>query len=360
MIGAGLAGLIAAAQQAIYRVDNDAVPIYATVFDAAGRLVTDLTSADFEILDNGVPQRITLFSSEIQPLSVVVMLDRSGSVAGSFDRERDAALQFIDRLLADDRARIGSFSERIQLDPAAFTNDKVELRRIVHEELQRGGPTPLWNASSVAITALAGERAKKVVLLFTDGEDNPFIGGRHVTLDEVRSRAIAEDIMLYAIGLAGNCATPASSPSAAPPPQFQQRGPQGPPKPPPIVIRLPRPPGPGGVPPGDGRIGRPRPPDPGVFIPGRSGDDDSRPCSTRPDPGLRTLTAEAGGAYDELEPGDDLSSAFARVADELHRQYLLGFKPSTLDGRVHTLTVRARGNGLNVRARQSYLASPGR
>ena len=80
----------------------------------------------------------------------------------------------------------------------------------------------------------------------------------------------------------------------------------------------------------------------------------------KPDPGLRTLADEGGGGYFELRPTGDLSAAFARVADELHRQYLLGFVPAALDGTVHTIEVRVRRPDLTARARKSYLAAPGK
>jgi hypothetical protein len=78
---------------------------------------------------------------------------------------------------------------------------------------------------------------------------------------------------------------------------------------------------------------------------------------SRPDPDLRELTDEGGGGYFELRSTDDLSSTFARVAYELHSQYLLGFTATDLDGRVHALDVRVKRAGVTVRARKSYLAA---
>jgi hypothetical protein len=75
-----------------------------------------------------------------------------------------------------------------------------------------------------------------------------------------------------------------------------------------------------------------------------------------PAPELKALAAEGGGGYFQLEDEDDLGATFSRVADELHRQYLLAFAPSSRDGRLHRLRVRVRGSDLSVRARASYLA----
>jgi len=121
-----------------------------TVTDADGRLVPDLGQDDFEIYDNGKPQTISIFANDIQPIMVVMMLDRSGSMVDNFRRVQEAAEQFVTRLLPADKARIGSFSYRIQVDPRTFTSDRNELLRILYKELQEPGPTPLWNAISVA------------------------------------------------------------------------------------------------------------------------------------------------------------------------------------------------------------------
>jgi hypothetical protein len=78
---------------------------------------------------------------------------------------------------------------------------------------------------------------------------------------------------------------------------------------------------------------------------------------TAPDPALKQLAVETGGGYFELSGADDLGATFARVVDELHQQYLLGFTPANLDGKKHTIEVRLRNPDATVRARQSYLAT---
>ncbi|HEY6357872.1 MAG TPA: hypothetical protein VIX35_06485, partial [Vicinamibacterales bacterium] len=75
-----------------------------------------------------------------------------------------------------------------------------------------------------------------------------------------------------------------------------------------------------------------------------------------PDPNLKRLADESGGRYFYLDAEQDLGSLFARIADELHRQYWLGFVPATLDGNVHKLEVKVMRPGLTVRARRSYVA----
>ena len=77
----------------------------------------------------------------------------------------------------------------------------------------------------------------------------------------------------------------------------------------------------------------------------------------KPDEGLPKIAAATGGGYFELTSPRDLASTFARVADELHHQYALGFTPEKLDGKMHDLTVRLSQPDLAARARKRYLAS---
>ena len=78
-----------------------------------------------------------------------------------------------------------------------------------------------------------------------------------------------------------------------------------------------------------------------------------------PDPGLARVAQETGGGYTEIRLGEDLAAAFARVADELHSQYLIGFAPPRLDGKVHDVDVRVNQKGVTPRARESYVAPKG-
>ncbi len=85
-----------------------------------------------------------------------------------------------------------------------------------------------------------------------------------------------------------------------------------------------------------------------------------RQVRSKPDSGLRKISDETGGGYFELEKTSDLAPTFSRVAQELHSQYVLGFTPTQLDGKVHKLAVRMKQPGMTARARRSYLADPDR
>jgi len=301
----GLSTVAPHGQEAIYKAGNRTVAVYATVTGPDGRLVPDLTRDAFAIEDNGRRQEITLFANSIQPITVVVLLDRSGSMRSNFRLVERAAARFVEALGPDDKARIGSFSNRIQIDPRDFTSDHGALLTILRSELQPEGPTPLWNAVYVGITALLRQQGRRVILVFTDGMDSPDRGGASNSLRDVMKRAEEEDVMVYAIGLA---------------PPNGNRGGSG----------------------------------PGIRRRGRSGV--LQPFVNQPDTGLPTIAAATGGGYFELTSTNDLAATFARVAEELHHQYALGFAPSSLDGKMHSLDVQVNGAGMKARARKSYLA----
>jgi VWFA-related protein len=298
-----------ARQQPPIRSGARTVAVYATVTDGQGRLVPDLGQEAFEIYDNGKLQTTTVFSNDIQPITVVMMLDRSGSMRGNFRLLEAAGEAFVKRLRPDDKARIGSFAARVQVDPADFTAEQEEMVRILRNELQDEGPTPLWNAVDVAITGLLHQQGRRVVLVFTDGDDNPMnFKVNNLTLMDVMERAQRENVMVYAVGLESTM-----------PPRGGRRGYGG-----------------GGFGGGFGGGGL---------------------LTQKPDPGLYTLAGETGGGYFELTKADDLASAFARVADELHRQYALGFEPAKLDDKMHKLEVKITQPGAKARARKTYLAA---
>ena len=153
------------AQEPTFRGANRTVAVYATVTDQSGRLVPDLTRDAFSIQENGKPQPLTLFANEIQPITVVVLLDRSTSMRANFGLVQKAAERFVDVMRPEDKARIGSFSDRVEVDPRDFTSDHETLLTILRTDLQEGGPTPLWNAINVGITALLHQEGRRVVLV---------------------------------------------------------------------------------------------------------------------------------------------------------------------------------------------------
>ena len=286
-------------QPPIFKSGARTVAVYATVTDGSGRLVPDLNKEDFEVRDSGTAQPITVFSKEVQPITLVMMLDRSGSMRGNFQLVDQSAEAFVRAMQPADKAKIGSFAEKVQLDPAEFTSDQQALIKILRTRLQQRGPTPLWNAMDLSVGELKGQSGRRVILLFTDGADNP--GNfklNNMSFMDVQRRAQEADVMVYAIGLEGRDAAVG----------------------------------------GGGGIG-------GAF------------GASRPDPGLPAIAGETGGGYFELRSAADLGTTFERVADELRRQYLIGFEPQKLDGKMHKIEVRIKKGGMKVRARKEYHAA---
>jgi Ca-activated chloride channel family protein len=271
------------------KVSTLSVPVYTTVLDSQNRLVPDLQQADFEVLDNGKPQPITIFENKPTPITTIVMLDTSGSMTTALDLVKQGAEQFLLRLLPDDQGEVGAFNDKIEFHPAdAFTSNRDELVAALRD-LDFGYPTRLYDALDESIARLEPVDGRKVALVFTDGDDT----SSKVGLGKVMDRAREKDVMVYAIGLVNDYFN------------GQQR------------------------------------------------------VRSKPDRGLKKLAEDTGGGYFELKRTADLGETFTRVAQELHSQYVLGFSPDELDGKVHKLEVRVKKPGMTARARKTYVAAKG-
>ena len=288
LAAAGLLSTSTPAQR--IKVSTQTVPIYATVTDNQRRLVADLSQDEFEVYDNGKLQTLTNFVNEVTPFTAVVMLDTSGSMTLNLDLVKQAAEEFVIRMLPQDKAKVGAFNDKIQVLPRdePFSSDRDRLIRVLKNELDFGYPTRLWDAVDESLMHLEPLDGRRVVLVFTDGDDT----GSRVGVGDVLERARTKDIMVYAIGMESE-----------------------------------------------------------IFV-------GQRRQRTRPDRRLKGLTEETGGGYFELTKKDELGPTFTRVAQELHSQYVLGFSPAALDGKVHKLEVKVKRPGMTVRGRRSYVAAP--
>jgi len=191
------ASLTVAARQdtPTFKATTQIVSVPATVLDGQGRLVPNLEQDEFTILDNGKPQPITFFQNETQPFTVVVMLDYSASMTSSLDLLRAAAEQFLLRMLPQDKGQVGAFSDKIEFS-GEFTNDRDDLISALRD-LQFGNPTRLWDAVDQSIDMLKPVDGRKVVLVFTDGDDTYSKTGFGSVLDHAKQN----EVMVYAIGL---------------------------------------------------------------------------------------------------------------------------------------------------------------
>jgi VWFA-related protein len=270
-----------------FKSSGATVSVYATVTDASHRLVPDLEACAFTIGDDHGIQPLTVFEHKVLPISVLVLLDTSESMRESITLLRDAARQFVAHLLPSDRVEFGAFNNKIRW-VRPFTNNQKTLNLVLdyfNREMVDWG-TALWPAIDEGLKELNRIDGRKVMLVFSDGENN--VGKYNITIP---ARAVADDVMVYAITL-----------------KTEYEG-----------------------------------------IRGRT--------KSVLDPGLPKLAEATGGGYTELTNTDDLAATFARVADELHHQYTLGFEAPVLDGKAHSITIQVKGEGYSVRARRSYLAS---
>jgi Ca-activated chloride channel family protein len=197
VVGLAVAALTQlSAQDPVFRSSaRTEVPIYATVLDSSGRLVPDLVREDFTVYDDGKAVELTQFSNATQPFTAVVMLDTSASMTANLDLLNVAAEQFLLRLLPVDRAQVGAFNDKIQLS-GRFTNDRDELIAEL-DNLQFGNPTRLNDAIAASLDALERIDSRRVVLVFTDGEDTSSKLGFRAVMERARN----EEVMVYAIGL---------------------------------------------------------------------------------------------------------------------------------------------------------------
>ena len=285
-------GLAAAQQQPVFRGGSAAVRVFVTVTDKSGKLVPGLAQDNFEVRDEGKPQPITQFDNSAQPIRLIVLLDVSTSMEGNLELLRVASAQLFTRLLKDDVARVGTFGKQITISES-FTNE-----RRTHEEA-----LPAMIAPQALGSFGDAEDTRKVVLVLSDGKDTGPLSFRMrpVSQAETIDRSRQNNVMIYAVGMRS---------------RTTHRTPPG------------------------------------------SGPDGLRAMllADMPDPGLARVAEETGGGYTEIRFGQDLASAFAAVADELHTQYLLAFAPPKRDGKVHEITVRVDQAGLKPRARKSYVA----
>ena len=180
-------GLVARAQQPTFRAGTQVVSLFVTVQDVQRRLIPDLMQDEFQIFDNDKPQPLVYFDNSVHPINVVVMLDTSGSMTLTIGLLKQAP---------EDKARIGAFNDKIQIN-AKWSNDRDQLVTDI-KDLDYGNGTRLWDAVGTALDELKSIDGRRVILVFTDGDDTE---SRAMSLGKVIERARVDEVMIYAIGL---------------------------------------------------------------------------------------------------------------------------------------------------------------
>jgi VWFA-related protein len=329
------ATLSARAQEGFtFKSGVDLVNVTATVTGADGRFVSGLTKDDFIVYDDGQPQAITHFSSERVPVSLGIALDASGSMTeDKMAKARAAIGRFVTDLLEpDDELFFVEFADDVFVRQDWTTDRRTITRAVGRVEI--GGGTALYDAIAESLPiAASGQHRKKALLVISDGNDSD----SSITPFELRQAIRESEVLVYALGVDGTAATGGSrSRPRTTPPSPPQVPPTGPRFPIPIPGRPPTFPFP--------QIGL------GQRLPAARGERVNADA-------LRQITDDTGGRTEIIRDFDSLDAATARIADELSRQYSLGYpSPRDRDGRWHSIRIEVKDRNLTVRARRGYVS----
>jgi Ca-activated chloride channel homolog len=273
----------------------------------ASRRVAGLRADEFELRDDGVVQQIRALEVERVPLDVICVFDTSGSVAGLRLRELVAAgRSLVDQLRESDELALLPFASHVSL-AVPLTGDHARLRD-AFSSLTASGTTSLRDATFAGLTMEAGDTARTLVIVFSDGDDT----SSWLTPPRVMDAARRTDVVVYAV-LA--------------PPQFV------------TVITVP---GRGSVPPGVASQ-----------ITSQMEQHDKQHRAF-----LANIAAETGGKTVALKADSDLTGAFTSILGEFRDRYVLSFVPSGVKaGGWHTLDVKVKGKSAKVTARRGYFGS---
>ncbi len=319
----------------VIRVNTTLVTLPVAVMDRDGRYIPNLRKEDFRLWEDGVEQTVAVFSSVDKPFSVVLMLDTSGSTRFRLDDIQDAAITFVNQLRPDDRVMVVSFDDQVRV-LSEFTSDRSRLRDAIRRT-QPGDGTKLYDALDLVMNQrLNTVDGRKAIVLFTDGVDTT---SRHASYASNVRDAEELDALIYPV-------------------QYDTYTDQA-----------------GGVSgwPGSGRL-----PNSnadilgqilgGIFRKGSGGSGGgggggvgtSRREYDLANRYLHELAERTGARSYQADSTQNLSAAFANVADELRRQYTLGYYPKTpaQAGQRRQIRVRVNQPNLAVRTRDSYIFNP--
>lgn len=312
------------------------INVTATVSDAGGRFVSGLRQEDFLVYEDDQPVIVTHFSAERVPVSLGIALDTSGSMAGNKIQEAQDALDKLLYELLDRQDEL--FLYRFSNVPVllqGWTKDRAQLSRILGRIAPNGG-TAMYDCVAEAIPlTLQGQNRKKALLVISDGNDT----ASATSVREVKAQIRETETLVYAIGIDGDSESTIRMPPPRAPmpipfpfPGGRGRRPVWPPQPP---I------GGGGGGGGNGGYRRGNPNDDRVNV-----------------AALRDMTDDSGGRTEIVRDARDLNPATASIADELSKQYYLGYPAGgKKDGRWHAIRVELRNRSYRVRARKGYIAS---
>lgn len=329
----------------VIKVNTTLVTLPVSVMDRDGRYIPNLKKEDFRLWEEGVEQDVAFFSSVDKPFSLVLMIDTSGSTRFRLEDIQDAAITFVNQLRADDQVMVVSFDDDVRV-LSEFTNDRNRLRDAIRRT-KTGNGTRLYDAVDMVMNQkLSRVSGRKAVVLFTDGVDTT---SRHGSYDSNIRDAEELDALVYPlqydtfsdVGGGGGIGNWPGSGGQSPIDILGQ------------IL--------GGISRGGGRGGGGR----GGRGPGGRGGRGSGTGTSRQDyeianQYLQELSERTGARSYQADSIQNLGSAFAKIAEELRRQYSLGYYPKrpAQAGERRQVRVKVDQPNLAVRTRDSYVFNP--
>jgi VWFA-related protein len=308
----------------VIRVETNVVTIPVSVLDRDGRFITGLQKEDFQIFENGVEQKIEEFATVQQPFTVILLIDVSPSTAFQIDEIHDAAIAFVDQLRNEDRVMVIAFDEKVRV-LSQPTNNRAVLQKAIRKA-QFGDGTSLFEAVDYVIAReLPKIQGRKAVVLFTDGVDTT---SRRASYQSTVRASQEIDALFYPIRYDTFNEMNRGGGSTNYPPRRRSSG---------NVL-------------GDilgGILGGGN-----IQIGGSAGG--SREDYETGRRYLEELARNSGGR--KFEANNNLGVAFSGIAEELRRQYSLGFYPEKVGqkGERRQIRVRVKRQNVIVRAKDSY------
>jgi len=321
----------------VIKVNTTLVTIPVSVMDRDGRYVPNLQKEDFRIWEDGVEQQVGFFASVDKPFSVVLMLDTSPSTQFRLEDIQDAAISFVNQLRPDDKVMVVSFNNDIRV-LTELTTDRMRLQRAIRRA-ETGDGTRLYDAVEMVINQkLSHIQGRKAIVLFTDGVDTT---SRRASYQSNIMDAQELDALIYPVQYDTSADIAVVGPSYPNGGQIDIFG---------SIL--------GGIF-GGGRVGR-------------RGGGGGRGGYPQPGSGtirsdyefaneyLQELADSSGGRRYQADSLQNMSSAFGNVAEELRRQYSIGYYPKRPPqaGQRRQIKVRANEPNLAVKARDSYIFNP--
>jgi VWFA-related protein len=319
----------------VVRVDTLLVTVPVSVLDRQGRFVPNLTREDFTVFENGVEQPIAYFEPAEKPFTVALLLDTSASTHFHIDEIKEAAIEFAKQLRPQDRVLVITFNQEVLLLTEA-TNDLNTIETVIDENANTGTSTRLYDAVDLTIQERLNKiKGRKAIVLFTDGVDT---SSQEATYQSTLREVEELDALIYPIQYdttdymramqgAGNGSVTVTT---------RRSGPFGTTTTTQTYTV---------------------PANTGTPIPGTTKAD-----YDRADQYLHALADKTGGRLYQANSTAQLAEAFSRIAEELRRQYSLGYYPKTegAEGNERRqIRVKVRQPNLAVKARDSYLRSAG-